>query len=806
MRGTRTRRRSPSTRRCRRRCPAAWRPSSCRRPSGSTPRGAWRGELPEDEQQLAFQLTSEDGEYRITDPPDALIVRDSWFAQRYSQVSLYFFDPTGRILVPEPVFVPRGRPAGQHPHQPVARARAETCRGSPAPTSRRSTPGCPCRCPTRGSPRSTSAAALRTAGLRGPVEDARPARLDAAPGAGDPGAPGLDRRRGGAAARRRRPVRRQRGVAVRPVRARVPTPCSTACATACMVYGEPDSIDPGAGPFGRGRDHGLRSISVNLDASTAVGVSAGGTSLLSAPVRDQTGEPAADDRSRRHQPAAAGVGLHRPAVGRRPHRRRRPGRVPGERVAASESRVPGVSGRRVRAFLISRDGTRFVAVVRGRDGDELRAGRIHYDGQGGVDRRRGDPSDPARGRRAARDHGHRLDLADLDHRGPPDAPGSTLSRCSTVPVDGAPDRVALDLGQRAGGRARRVSPTAPARRYAVTRDGLVDLDTGATIAVRRRPGDLARVRRLGASPQAAAARLLPRRRGCSAGRMLPDALGDLLLGSRCVGCDRPGRVLCRDVRGHPARRRRAGLAVADSARPGAAVRRRGVRRDGAGDGARPQGARRARRWPRPLGRLLAGAVAAALADRARGPVVLVPVPSRPASVRVPRPRPDLDDDRRAAAWLRADGVPATAAPLLRLRPGVRDQAGLDADERRANLAGSMRCPSRSLARLAARWPRAHVVVCDDVLTTGATAREAQRALEAVGPGGRRRRRGRGDRADVAGKGKFRGFPFAATRHGLTSVYGVRPGPWLRRVGALNPIREERTDPASRCQSQAKRST
>ena len=27
--------------------------------------------------------------------------------------------------------------------------------------------------------------------------------------------------------------------------------------------------------------------------------------------------------------------------------------------------------------------------------------------------------------------------------------------------------------------------------------------------------------------------------------MLPDALGDLLLGGRCVGCERPGRVLCR---------------------------------------------------------------------------------------------------------------------------------------------------------------------------------------------------------------------------------------------------------------------
>jgi predicted amidophosphoribosyltransferase len=70
--------------------------------------------------------------------------------------------------------------------------------------------------------------------------------------------------------------------------------------------------------------------------------------------------------------------------------------------------------------------------------------------------------------------------------------------------------------------------------------------------------------------------------------------------------------------------------------------------------------------------------------------------------------------------------------MLRLRAQVADQAGLDATERAANLDGSMCCPTASLRRLARRRSHALAVVCDDVITTGSTAREAQRALETSG--------------------------------------------------------------------------
>ena len=71
-------------------------------------RGGWQGAVPRGEETLTFPMVMEDGELRIAEAPNALVVPESWFEQRFRQVSLYFFDPTAQILVPEPVFVPRG--------------------------------------------------------------------------------------------------------------------------------------------------------------------------------------------------------------------------------------------------------------------------------------------------------------------------------------------------------------------------------------------------------------------------------------------------------------------------------------------------------------------------------------------------------------------------------------------------------------------------------------------------------------------------------------------------------------------------
>jgi predicted amidophosphoribosyltransferase len=134
----------------------------------------------------------------------------------------------------------------------------------------------------------------------------------------------------------------------------------------------------------------------------------------------------------------------------------------------------------------------------------------------------------------------------------------------------------------------------------------------------------------------------------------------------------------------------------------------------------------------PLGSLLAGAVSGLLGDTPLGPVVLVPVPSRPGAARARGHDPTATLTGVAARLLRTAGHDVVACDLLRSRRGVVDQAGLGAADRAANLEGSIRCRAGRLRRLALARPRARFVVCDDVLTTGATAREALRALVAVG--------------------------------------------------------------------------
>lgn len=149
---------------------------------------------------------------------------------------------------------------------------------------------------------------------------------------------------------------------------------------------------------------------------------------------------------------------------------------------------------------------------------------------------------------------------------------------------------------------------------------------------------------------------------------------------------------------------------------------------------------------RPLGRLLALAVAATVQQTFARPtsdgsgdggieVRLVPVPSRRASVRARGHDPMLSITRHATHALSATGWTVNCAPVLSPGRGLADQSGLDAGARARNMRNSMYVGERAARRVLstpARDGRSMTVVCDDVLTTGATAREAQRALDSAG--------------------------------------------------------------------------
>jgi hypothetical protein len=72
-------------------------------------RGEWLGDTTGGRGvQHDLRMVRERGEWRISDPPDALIVPQEYFETRFAQYFLYFLDRSAQILVPEPVYLPRG--------------------------------------------------------------------------------------------------------------------------------------------------------------------------------------------------------------------------------------------------------------------------------------------------------------------------------------------------------------------------------------------------------------------------------------------------------------------------------------------------------------------------------------------------------------------------------------------------------------------------------------------------------------------------------------------------------------------------
>ncbi|MQY32071.1 hypothetical protein SRB17_00110 [Streptomyces sp. RB17] len=203
-------------------------------------------------------------------------------------------------------------------------------------------------------------------------------------------------------------------------------------------------------------------------------------------------------------------------------------------------------------------------------------------------------------------------------------------------------------------------------------------------------------------------------------------LTDLVLPTDCTGCGAPRTVLCPRCRaalcGRAPRRVRpvpepAGLPVVHAVAPYAEQVRTLLLAHKERGALALTGA---------LGAALAGAVRAGLGGSFR-PVLLVPVPSARWAVRARGHDPVRRMALAAAGELRRTGTPARVAAVLRQRRPVADQAGLDARSRLANLAGALEVTAGGGRLLG----EGHVVLVDDLITTGASLAEAARAVREV---------------------------------------------------------------------------
>lgn len=205
-------------------------------------------------------------------------------------------------------------------------------------------------------------------------------------------------------------------------------------------------------------------------------------------------------------------------------------------------------------------------------------------------------------------------------------------------------------------------------------------------------------------------------------------LADLVLGARCAGCHGVALTLCR----------RCGLAIRPEPFEVVLARTPRVLVD---PGVLPvvAAARNAGTLQRVVVAWKEGGVsrltgilshhlaaATALHLGAERPLTLVPVPTSRRSTR--QRGADLVNDlaRAAATLLRATGADVDVVPALAFTRRTRDQSRLGAAARQVNLAGAF-CVSAK-HDLAGR----HLVVVDDIWTTGATATEAVRALDEAG--------------------------------------------------------------------------
>jgi hypothetical protein len=340
-------------------------------------RSLWRGAVPRGGGRTTFPMKLQDGEWRINHAPNALLVPQVWFEQHFSTVPVYFFDPSGRILVPEPVHVPSGE---QFPAALVRALVLGPSRSLTGTTRSYIPPGL-----ASGLSVTVQNGGVADIVLRGP-------------------APGPSTERSTRLMLTQFAATLAQVPGIRSFRVTVAgTFVSDATGATVFRTGTPDRVDPADGrgsalvyalrhgrlvsgqakeltkldgPFGTSAQ-GITSFAVSLN-----GVQVAATTpdnLLLGPVQ---GSGAAST-------VLAGSGpLLRPAwdfANRLWVIEAAPGGAVVDVISDGKRHrvdVPGVTGRDVRRFLVSRDGSRLVAVIHGAHADRIVVSRLRYATQG----------------------------------------------------------------------------------------------------------------------------------------------------------------------------------------------------------------------------------------------------------------------------------------------------------------------------------------------------------------------------------------------------------------------------------------
>jgi|tagenome__1003787_1003787.scaffolds.fasta_scaffold20970284_1 hypothetical protein len=438
--------------------------------------GQWQGRGPAGPSRITFPMARENGQWRIAAAPDALIVPREFFDGNFEDASLYYFDPTGRILVPEPVHVPQGSQLASS----LVRALLRPPRTGSSSVIRTFIPSGL----TLGLsvPVSNNVADVNLTGVDpGPIDQQTTRRMLAQMSwtlRQDPVINAFTLTIAG------RPVTDASGASRFSVHREESDPFDPAVFTASsqfyalrngrLVSGQVTRPTRVGGPFGS-RALGIGPFGVNLDNTRVAGVRP--DSLLVGPVLGDS----------RPTAVLTGPDLLRPAW----DFANRLWEVRNGRIGASvvylahgtgrphELRVPGITGKDVRRFLVSRDGSRIVALLHGSATDRIAVSRLRYAVDGtatGATRARRIPWEST-GTTRIRDIGWTspTTIAVLDQLSPAQAETRILNVDGSILSDQAAAKL---ITGRVQGLA--TSPNQPP--YAIQRTGLINLSEDQVVS------------------------------------------------------------------------------------------------------------------------------------------------------------------------------------------------------------------------------------------------------------------------------------------------------------------------------------